>query len=93
MMPAFRAARPKLAPGDPRLIATYRMQFFVYGVRHVLGVLVFAFLGWQAFHLAAAPVGVAIALFGIVYTAFVAYNLRRLFRAWKANEAARRGKD
>lgn len=85
--------RKPVEPGDPRLIATYRFQFWVYAVRHVLGVLFFAFLTWQAFLLESAPIGYAIALFGLIYTGFVGMNLRKLFRAWKRNEAVRREKE
>jgi hypothetical protein len=85
--------RKPVEPGDPRLIATYRFQFWVYAVRHVLGSLFFGFLTWQAFTLQAAPIGYALALFGLVYTGFVAMNLRKLFVAWKKNEAVRREKE
>ena len=79
--------RKPLTPGDPRLVATYRFQFFVYSVRHLGGIIFFAFLTAQAFNLYAAPVGYALAVFGLAYTGFVFLNLFKLFRAWKRNEA------
>lgn len=75
------------------MIATYRFQFWVYAVRHVLGCLFFGFLTWQAFNLYAGPIGYALALFGLVYTGFVVMNLLKLFKAWKRNEAVRREKE
>jgi hypothetical protein len=85
--------RKPVEPGDPRLIATYRFQFWVYAVRHVFGSLFFAFLTWQAFTLQSAPIGYALLFFGLVYTGFVVFNMRKLFVAWKRNEAVRREKD
>ncbi len=87
------ANRKPVEPGDPRLIATYRLQFWVYTIRHVLGVLFFAFLTWQAFTLQVAPIAYSLLVFGLVYTGFVALNQRKLFRAWKRNEAVRREKE
>ncbi len=84
--------RKPLEPGDPRLVATYRFQFFVYGVRHVLGAAFFAFLAWQAFSFAEPILGYAVAAFGAVYTVFVSLNLVKLFRAWRTNEAIGRKK-
>ena len=97
MFPSFapRPAPPnrtKAEPGDPRLVATYRFQFWVYSVRHVLGTAFFAYLAWQGFALGVPVIGAAIALFGMVYTGFVVVNLRKLYRAWRTNERIGREK-
>ena len=83
--PASPNSKPR-TPGDPRLVATYRLQFWGYSVRHILGAAFFTYLAWQAFALGVPIVGGAIAVFGAVYTGFVAVNIRKLYRAWRTNE-------
>ncbi|RYG86024.1 MAG: hypothetical protein EON58_22230, partial [Alphaproteobacteria bacterium] len=60
--------RPRLEPGDPRLIATYRFQFWAYSIRHVLGIVFFVFLAVQAFSLATPSMGYVMGAFGLAYT-------------------------
>ena len=78
------------APGDPRLIASYRLQFFIYSIRHGLGFVMFVFFAVSAFQLGVMPMGYALLVLGLAYGTFVAINVRKLYSAWKNNERVRR---
>lgn len=80
-------------PGDPRLIANYRRQFFIYSIRHGLGFVMFIFFAVSSFQLGVMPIGYAFLVLGLAYGAFVALNVRKLYTAWKSNERVRRQKD
>jgi hypothetical protein len=91
MMPgqSLRRSAP-FPPGDPRLVNLYRFQFWAFLVRHGLGILLFIYLTQLAFRAETSPIGWALLLFGAAYGGFALVNVRKLYTAWKKNEALRR---
>ena len=90
MMTPLTRPRTKLAPGDPRLIATYRFQFWAYLLRHTIGIFIFPALSALSFHLGATLMGWAFLIFSVAYGSLVVVNIRKLYLVWKKNEAVRR---
>jgi len=93
MMTPMTRQRTKLAPGDPRLIATYRFQFYAYLVRHTFGIFIFPGMSALSFHLGAPPMGWLFLVLSLAYGGLVAVNIRKLYLAWKKNEAVHRQKE
>jgi hypothetical protein len=90
-MPPLRPGRPLSFPaGDPRLVRFLRVRFWVYAVRHVLGVAVMAFLVALGVRAHETVLTGILGVGGLLYGGFAAYSAHSMWREWRRQEQVAR---
>ncbi len=82
--PASRPIRPE---DLPRVAKMDQFRFYLFAGRHLVGVMVFAFLTNSAFRLGGPTMGWVMAGLTVVYGGFALVSARRLYQTWRRREA------
>ena len=72
-----------MRPDDPRLVRIEQVRLIFFIVRHIVGVVLFAWLTLEARRLTDGPMWLIIGGFGVVYAVFAAVSGRKLLQMYR----------